>query len=263
MSVTLRSFLASAVWLIGATPFGAGAEPLVVASASNFAPTARDIAARFEADTGQSVRVSSASTGKLYAQITQGAPFDVLLAADAERPRLLEDSGQAAAATRFTYAIGRLVLWSRDPAFSGADCREQLERLDHRRLAIANPDIAPYGEAARETLLKLGLWERVRPQLVVGENIGQTLQFVASGNASLGFIAATQSLDARLPETTCTWPVPPDLHRRIEQQAVLLSRAAENSAALDFMAFLRAAAGRAIIERHGYALPDQVDAWRE
>ena len=168
-----------------------------------------ELGERFEADTGVSVQVSSASSGTLYAQITNGAPFDVLLAADVERPRLLEASGHGVAGSRFTYAIGQLVLWSRSLVSAGADCRQRLENLGKQRLAMANPETAPYGTAARETLLHLDLWERVQPRLVVGENIAQTLQFVASGNASLGFIAATQALDERLPDSTCTWAVPP------------------------------------------------------
>lgn len=256
MSLAVRAFSALAGCLFGMLTFDAAAESITVAVASNFTAAIHDLAARFEAESGQSVRVSSASTGKLYAQITNGAPFDVLLAADIERPRLLEASGHGVAGSRFTYAIGRLVLWSRNPAPTGADCRRRLENLGQQRLAIANPNTAPYGAAARETLMGLELWERVQPQLVVGENIAQTLQFVASGSASLGFIAATQALDVRLPEATCTWPVPPELHRTIEQQAIVLRRAAENSVASDFVEFLRDSAGRAIIERHGYALPD-------
>ncbi len=256
MFLTVRVFSALAGCLFGMMTIDAGAESITVAVASNFTAAMHDLAARFEAESGQSVRVSFASTGKLYVQITNGAPFDVLLAADVERPRLLEASGHGIAGSRFTYAIGRLVLWSRNPALTGADCRRPLENLGQQRLAIANPDTAPYGVAARETLMGLELWERVQPQLVVGENIAQTLQFVASGNASLGFIAGTQALDGRLPEATCAWPVPTELHRAIEQQAILLRRAAENSVASDFVEFLRDSAGRAIIERHGYALPD-------
>jgi molybdate transport system substrate-binding protein len=236
----------------------AGAEPVTVAVASNFTTTLHDLVTRFEAESGQSVRVSSASTGALYAQITNGAPFDVLLAADAERPRLLEAAGHGVAGSRFTYAIGHLVLWSRDPALTGADCRAQLENLGHQRLAIANPDTAPYGAAARETLMGMNLWERAQPQLVVGRNIAQTLQYVASGNASLGFIAGNQALDKRLPNATCSWPVSPELHRAIEQQAILLQHGADNAVASDFLSFLRNGRARAIIENSGYAVPELV-----
>jgi molybdate transport system substrate-binding protein len=255
--LSARAITASAIFLVGLVSFTAMAqESTTIAVASNFAPAARELAEHFEAESGQSVRVSSASTGKLYAQIINGAPFDVLLAADVERPRLLEAAHHGVAESRYTYAIGRLVLWSRDPAVTGAGCRGLLENLGKKRLAIANPDTAPYGTAARETLVNLKLWKRIKSQLVVGENIAQTLQFVSSGNASLGFIAATQSLDARLPQASCIWPVPPELHRPIEQQAILLQRAAENSIATGFLKFLRGPGGRTIIERHGYMLPD-------
>jgi len=217
-----------------------------------------DLVTRFEAESGHSVRVSSASTGVLYAQITNGAPFDVLLAADAERPRLLETSGHGVFGSRFTYAIGHLVLWSRDPALTEGDCRARLENLGQQRLAIANPDTAPYGAATRDALMDLNLWERVQPQLVVGRNIAQALQYVASGNTSLGFIAGNQTLDERLPEATCSWRVPPEMHRAIEQQAILLRPAADKPVASDFLSFLRNAAGRAIIEQNGYTIPDAV-----
>ncbi len=267
MPLTLRFVLARflavrllpvpAVFLVSFVACGGAAqESITVAVASNFAPALQNIAARFETASGHSVRVSSASTGKLYAQITNGAPFDVLLAADTERPRLLEASGQGVAASRFTYAIGGLALWSRDPALIDTDCRGSLRHLGKKRLAIANPDTAPYGAAARETLMNLGLWDHLASQLVVGENITQTLHFVSSGNALLGFIAATQAVDTRLPEATCVWPVPPKLHRPIEQQAILLQHAAENAVAKEFLSFLHSAAGRAMIRQHGYTLPD-------
>ncbi|HJP37664.1 MAG TPA: molybdate ABC transporter substrate-binding protein [Gammaproteobacteria bacterium] len=256
MRSTTRIALAAAFFLFGMLPSSATATSISIAVASNFAPAIRDIAAQFEVRSGQSVRIISASTGKLYAQIINGAPFDALFAADAERPQLLEAAGQGVAGSRFTYAIGRLVLWSRNPALNESNCRTQLENLGQQRLAIANPAIAPYGMAAKETLMSLDLWGRVESQLVVGENIAQTLQFVSSGNAILGFIAGTQTLDARLPQATCHWPVPRELHLPIEQQAILLQRAANNSVVANFMAFLRSSAGRIIIERHGYALPN-------
>ncbi len=255
MPFTIRMIALSAVCLPGMINISASAELITVAVASNFSPVAPEIAAGFEKESGQSMRVVYASTGKLYTQIINGAPFDVLLAADAEHPRLLERSGRGVTDSRFTYAIGSLVLWSRDPGLTGTDCRGMLETLGQKRLAIANPDTAPYGAAAKETLMSLDLWDRVEPQLVIGESIAQTLQFVASGNAILGFIAATQSHIEHLPPTTCIWPVPPELHRPIEQQAILLQNAAGSAAALDFMTFLHSTAGRAIIKRHGYTLP--------
>ena len=225
---------------------------MTVASASNFSAAARDIAEQFTLNTGHAVRIITASTGKLYAQITNGAPFDVLLAADAERPALLEKSGAAVSGTRFTYALGELILWSRQLD----DCRGALDKLENLRLAIANPDTAPYGAAAKAFLLKAGLWESVRPRLVIGENISQTLHFVASGNAALGFIARSQLQTPSLPRAACSWPVPGYWHAPIEQQAILLQQGLDNEAASQFLQFLRSDAGRVIIVRHGYRLPE-------
>lgn len=234
----------------------AAGEPITVAVASNFARPAHDLAARYEAESGNAVRITTASTGKLYAQIENGAPFDVLLAADEERPRLLEESGKGVTGTRFTYATGSLVLWSRDPALNGKDCREQLERLGRGRLAIANPATAPYGVAAKAFLQSEGAWEAVEAHLVYGENIAQTLHFVVSGNASLGLIAGAQAVDKRLPGATCYWPVPKAMHQTLEQQAILLQRAADNDVAKDFLRYLRSASASAVIAAHGYEVPD-------
>jgi len=232
------------------------AATVTVAVASNFSAAMHDIVERFAADTGHTVRVSFASTGQLFVQIRNGAPFDAFLAADAARPQLLEQSGQSIAGSRFTYAIGRLVLWSRDAALAGGNCRSRLYSLGTGRLAIANPDTAPYGAAARDYLVAAGLWSRVKSQLVIGENIAQTMQFVASGNASLGFIAKAQSLDARLPEAVCSWTVPDGLHQPIQQQAILLKRAIDDLVAAEFFKFLHGAVVRDIVARHGYALPE-------
>jgi len=232
----------------------AGAE-LRVAAASNFGAALAELAADFESRTGHRLRVSLASTGKLYAQVVNGAPFDVLLAADAERPELLERSGTGVPGTRFTYAVGALVLWSRDPSLAGGDCREALSATAIGHIALANPETAPYGAAARDYLRRAGLWTDVEARLVYGENIAQTLQFVASGNARAGFIAAAQALDPRLPGATCRWEVPAELHEPLEQQALLLQRAEDEPAAAEFLAYLRADAARDIIARHGYLLP--------
>ncbi len=234
----------------------ASQERVTVAVASNFARTATEIAARFTARTGHQVHIIAASTGKLYAQIINGAPYDVLLAADAERPRLLEEAGLGVAGTRFAYAFGTLVLWSRDPVVAAAGCRAQLLHLGKKHLAIANPGTAPYGVAAREFLLDAGLWEQVRPRLVFGENILQTLQFVASGNASLGLIAQSQTGIPALPSSTCEWVVPTHTYSPLEQQAILLQRAADKKAASAFLNYLRGPAGREQIAGHGYVLPD-------
>jgi molybdate transport system substrate-binding protein len=227
-----------------------GEDYVTVAVASNFAATARDIAEQFSNESGFEVRITAASTGKLYAQIVNGAPFDVLLAADAERPERLEAAGTGVRGTRFTYAVGGLVLWSRQVD----DCPGALRNDAAGRIAIANPVTAPYGAAAKSFLQQSGLWDSVRGRLVVGENISQTLQFAASGNAQLGFIARSQLLAPSLPPASCSWPVPETMHTDIDQQAILLRRGVDAEGAKAFLEFLRGDAGRAIILRHGYGL---------
>lgn len=220
-----------------------------VAVATNFAKTARGLADVFSAETEHRVLVSDGSTGKLYAQIVNGAPFEVFLAADVERPRRLEAEGRAVAGTRFAYALGRLVLWSPDPArVTGEDA---LESEDFRYLAIANPELAPYGAAARGLLRQLDLWDALQRRIVRGEDIGQAFQFVATGNAELGFVALSQ-LSGR---GGSQWIVPPDRYAPIEQQAVLLEPGRNDPAASAFLDFLRGAAARAQIERAGYGVP--------
>ena len=234
-------------------PVAATAEDYVtVAVASNFGAAAREIATEFSRVADYELRITTASTGKLYAQIVNGAPFDLLLAADTERPRRLEADGAGVPGTRFTYAIGALVLWSRQ----AEDCRAALQRGDTGRVAIANPVTAPYGAAARAYLQQAGLWDSLRGRLVIGENIAQTLQFAASGNAQLGFIARSQLQARSLPQPSCSWPVPEATHAPIEQQAILLQRGADSDGARAFVDFLRGDAGRAIILRNGYRLPE-------
>jgi molybdate transport system substrate-binding protein len=232
----------------------AGAEQLTIAVASNFLQPARALAEKFEAESGQPVRVTTASTGKLYAQIANGAPFDVLFAADKVRPLLLEESGLGVKGTRFTYAVGRLVLWSGDSAMSGANCEHALASLGKRRLAIANPVTAPYGEAAKEYLQAAGFWQEVQPRLVYGENIAQTLHFVVSGGANFGLIARSQAIDKRLPDATCSQLIPQEMHAPLEQQAILLRRGEKNSTAAEFLAFVAGPVGRQTIEEHGYSV---------
>jgi molybdate transport system substrate-binding protein len=236
--------------LLAAT--GARAGEVSVAVAANFKATLEEVGAAFTRATGHTVLASSGSTGKLYAQITQGAPFAVLLAADRARPARLEQEGRTAAGSRFTYAVGRLVLWSPDPGrvdAEGAVLRDPaLERL-----AIANPRTAPYGAAAQEVLEGLGLWDALRPRLVRGENIGQAFQFVASGNAPQGFVALAQVRAGGQPGSQ--WLVPQALHAPIEQQAVLLKAGENNAAARAFLDYLRGPEAVAIIERYGYDVP--------
>ncbi len=226
----------------------ANAADLNVGVASNFAATMPHLAAVFESSSGHRLRTSVGSTGKLYAQIINGAPFDVMLAADTRRPSLLVEAGLAVAGSRFTYATGRLVLWSRDPSLT--DCRTALSE-GQGKIAIANPATAPYGEAARATLRALDLWDAVGPRLVTGESIGQTLHFAASGNASLGFVAAAQ-LTSAVPKSSCQWHVPSSYHARIEQQAVLLSGARNARAAREFLQFLRSDEAQRIVTDAGY-----------
>lgn len=241
-------------------PLAALAEPRVVtvAVASNFKVTAAELAAAFEDLSGHRVRLSAGSTGKLYAQIVHGAPFDVFLAADAERPRLLAESGLGSEASRFTYATGSLVLWFFDPGTAGRGCRELLEGGLDGRLAIANPELAPYGRAAREFLVAAGYWGVLEDRLAVGESIAQAFQFVATGNAEAGLLALSQTTQrTHMSPRGCVWEVPRSMHTPIEQQAILLGRAAEDPAAIAFLEFLKSKAAHEIIAAHGYAPIDK------
>lgn len=229
---------------------------VTIAVASNFANAAAEISTEFTQQTGIRVRLSYGSTGKLYAQILNGAPYDIFMAADAERPLLLQRSGQTVEGTRATYATGRLILWSADERLRNRDCRLQLEQGAYHRLALANPATAPYGTAAREFLIAENLWETASRRAVYGENIAQTLQFVATGNASLGIIANAQTTVSGLPVATCSWPIPESLHSPLRQQAVLLARAGNNQGARQFLAFLQTPAVKTIIRQHGYRVSD-------
>ena len=231
------------------------ADSATVAVASNFRVPAERLVQVFEQQTGHTVVISVGSTGRLYAQTVNGAPFDVLLAADAERARLLIESGAAVPESRFTYAVGQLVLWSADPTFDGDDCAEALQGLRFRRLAIANPDIAPYGTAARQVLEHLELWEALDGRLVMGANIAQAMQFVSSGNADLGLVARSLISSAGLPASTCQWKVPQSWHAPIEQQAVQLQPGTENKAATAFLNFLQGEQARQMIISYGYTAP--------
>jgi molybdate transport system substrate-binding protein len=222
-----------------------------VAVASNFAETIREITRRFEAETGHQVVLTFGSTGKHFAQIVNGAPFDVFLAADARRPQLLEKEGVAVPGSRFTYAVGRIVLWSPTPGYVDPE-GEVLETGDFRHLALANPKLAPYGRAARQVLEANGLWRDLEGRAVRGENIGQTYQFIGSGNAELGFVAWSQVLRSGAPPAGSWWEVPRDLYTPIEQQAVLLI---EDAGARAFLDFIRSEAAVEIIRTHGYDSP--------
>lgn len=229
---------------------------LIIAVASNFRAAAEEIAAEFTSTTRIPVRISSGSTGMLYAQIVNGAPYDIFLAADARRPQLLENDALAVGGSRLTYATGSLVLWSADPSLKGLGCIEALKSGAYRRIAIANPLTAPYGQAAEEFLAAIGVFDEAAKRMVYGENIAQALQFVASGNATLGLIAASQVAEG-LPEPgSCSWNVPVTSHSVIDQQAVMLQRSKSPAAAQRFMEFLRSPAVAVILKRRGYGVPE-------
>lgn len=236
------------LFLLLAALSGRAAE-VQVAVAANFMAPMQKIAARFEADTGHQARLSFGSTGRFYAQIRNGAPFDVLLAADEEIPARLEREGRGG--SRSTYAIGKLVLWSRQPGLVDAQ-GEVLRRGTYAKLALADPRLAPYGAAAVETLTRLGLIDAVRPKFVQGESIAQAYQYVATGNAPLGFVALSQVwADGQLREGSA-WLVPAALYRPLRQDAILLHRGRDNAAAAALLQYLRHDRARAILRAHGY-----------
>ncbi len=247
-AVTFRTlaFLAAFLGLPLITP--ASADEIRVAVASNFNNAIKEIAGRFEGKTAHKVTLVFGSTGKLYAQIRNGAPFHAFFAADARRPRLLEEAGLGQPGSRFTYAVGKLALWSPKTAYVD-DQGKVLDRGNFRHLALANPRLAPYGRAAREVLEKRGRWLALRDRMVRGENIGQTLQFVRSGNAELGFVAWSQLQRPGQPITGSWWRIPQILYSPIEQQAVLLQ---DNPAARAFLAFVRGREALEVIEAYGY-----------
>lgn len=231
----------------------ARAAEVSVAVAANFTAPMQRIAQAFEQETGHKAVLSFGSTGGFYAQIRNGAPFQILLAADDETPLKLEREGLGVAGARFTYATGRLVLWSRQPGLVD-DKGEVLRSGRYQRLALANPRLAPYGAAAIETLTRLGLLAAVQPRLVQGDNIGQAYQFVATGNAQLGFVALSQVYaDGRIAQGS-GWIVPASLHEPIRQDALLLNASKGNPAASALLAFLKGEKARALIRSFGYEI---------
>lgn len=235
-------------------PATGAAEEVRVAVATNFLATLNEIATNFERDTGHTTLVSSGSSGKLYAQIKNGAPFDVFFSADVKRPRLLEEESIAVQGSRFTYAVGRLTLWSSGPTMMEGNGKAILLSDDVEHVAIANPQTAPYGAAAKEALQALGLWGQVQDRLVRGENIGQTFHFVFSRNAQLGFVALSQALDPKVNGTGSRWDVPTHLYAPIRQQAVLLRTSQRHEVARALLDYVKEATAREIIERFGYGL---------
>jgi molybdate transport system substrate-binding protein len=224
-----------------------------IAVAANFAEPIKAIAAVLEKSTGHTLRISLGPTGGLYTQIKNGAPFDVLLAADDERPATLEQDGLAVPGTRFTYAVGRLVLWSAKPGRVD-DQGAVLKAADLGKVAFANPKTAPYGAAAAQVMERLGLGTALAPKLVQGESIGQTFAFVKTGNADVGFVAMAQVLASGQRQPGSMWVVPQRLYEPIRQDAVLLQRGANNEAAKALMAILKTPAIQELIRSHGYGL---------
>jgi molybdate transport system substrate-binding protein len=222
-----------------------------VAVAANFAGPMEKLAEQFQKDTGHKAVVASGATGKFYAQIRNGAPFEVLLSADDETPARLEAEGQVVVKSRFTYAVGRLVLWSAKANYVDA-AGAVLKTGDFTHLAIANPKTAPYGAAATAVIDKLGLTARLQPRLVQGENIAQAFQFASTGNAELGFVAQAQVWRDGKFTAGSGWIVPATMHAPIRQDAALLTRGAKNPAAQALLDYLRTDKAKALIRAYGY-----------
>lgn len=243
--------------LVGLALFGAaltlGAAPALaadtqVAVAANFTEPAKEIATAFKAKTGHTATLNFGASGQFYTQIAHGAPYEVFLSADAERPKKAEQEGLAVAGTRYTYAVGRLVLYSKTPGL--VDAKGAVLTSDKfTKLAIADPTAAPYGQAAVETLQKLKLYDALTPKIVKGSSITQAYQYVATGNAELGFVALSQVINE---PGGSRWLVPAADHAPIEQQAVLLKTGEKNPAARAFVTFLKSPAAIKIIKRYGY-----------
>lgn len=242
--------IAMVVWMLG-LPLQVLAAEVHVAVAANFTAPMKIIARNFERDTGHKAVLSLGATGQLFAQIRNGAPFAVLLAADGETPIKLEKEGLGVAGSRFTYATGRLVLWSKKPGFVDAQ-GEVLRSGRFDKIALANPKLAPYGAAARETLNKLGLLEQLGAKIVEGSNITQTFQFIASENADLGFVALSQVFENGTIREGSAWVIPGSMHAPIQQDAVLLNLGKDNPAALALLKYLKGEQAKMVIRSFGY-----------
>jgi molybdate transport system substrate-binding protein len=249
VAILHRAFVFSAVVFAA---LGARAESVTIAVAANFTAPLEALQQLFAQSSDHRVVITSGSTGQLYAQITNGAPFDVLLSADREHVDMLIGAGLADRSLRFTYAIGKLALWTRDiEKFKPLEL-SALSRSDYRWLAIATPELAPYGLAAEQTLRKLGLWDGLQTRIVRGQSIAQTFAMAESRNADLAFVALSQVI--AYPEPAAHFEVPADLYEPILQDAVLLEHGADNAAARAFLSFLRAADARRVIEQFGYGI---------
>ena len=246
----MRTFIVSCLLGLASMLSPAWGQEVTVAVAANFSAPAQKIATAFTAASGYKVNLIVGSTGKLYAQIKNGAPFHILLSADDETPARLVKEGAGVEGSPFTYAVGRLVLWSKQAGM--VDAKGEVLRGPFERLAIADPKLAPYGAAAMEVLDKLQLRSQVQASLVQGESIAQAYQFVSTGNASLGFVALSQVMvEGRVAEGSA-WVVPANLHAALKQDAVLLSGAKGNLAAQAFLSYLKSEPAQAIIRSYGY-----------
>ena len=239
----------AAAWL-GLSVAQVSASEVSVAVAANFVEPARAVAEAFHTATGDTALISPGASGQLFTQISHGAPYEVFLSADAERPQALVAGGYAVGQSRFTYAVGRLALYSATPGLVDGQGLV-LKRPDLRTVAIADPAVAPYGVAAEETMRKLGAYDALKPKIVKGASIAQAYQFVATGAAEIGFVAQSQIVTVK---GGSRWLVPEALHAPIEQQAVLLKAGANDPAARAFLDFLKTPAARTIISRYGYDL---------
>ncbi len=249
MKGNLKTWLSVAVAMLVATAAQAG--EVSVAVAANFAGPMSAMSEAFTAATGHSLKTSVGATGKFYSQIAAGAPFEVLISADDETPTKLIADGLAVPNTQFTYAIGKLVLWSAQPGYVD-DQGAVLAAGKFAHVSIANPKTAPYGRAALEVLKARGLGDSLAPKLVTGESIGQAFQFVATGNAELGFVALSQVVVPGKPASGSYWLVPSALYGEIRQDAVLLKRGEKNPAAAALLAYLKSAPAKALIQSYGY-----------
>lgn len=242
----------SALFITLLASAGLHAGEVRVAVAANFTAPMQQIAAEFEKDTGHVAKLSFGASGKFYAQIVNGAPFEVFISADDTTPARLEKEGHAVAGTRFTYAVGTLVLWSAKPDFVDAK-GEVLKGGNFNKVSIANPKTAPYGAAAVETLKKLNLLTAVQPKFVQGENISQTLHFVSTGNADLGFVALSQVFKDGKITSGSAWIIPGEFHDPIYQDAAILAKGKDSAAAAALLAYLKGDKARAVIKSFGYA----------
>jgi molybdate transport system substrate-binding protein len=250
-AVASTALLATALATTVTASMSASAADVTVAVAANFAGPLVKIGEGFTAATGHTLKVSAGATGKFYSQIIAGAPFEVLIAADDETPKKLVAQGQAVADSNFTYAIGKLVLWSAQPGFVD-DRGAVLAAARFAHVAIANPKISPYGRAGLEVLKARGLSDAVAPKLVTAESIAQAYQFVSTGNAELGFVALSQVAVPGKPVTGSHWLVPSSLYGEIRQDAVLLKPGEKSAAAAALLAYLKSGPAKAVIQSYGY-----------